>query len=94
MASQNIFNNLHMVLHSWNSAIEEVVFTFEDIYICRVSCLRFYSAIFDNNNTISSIYSFRYCSLPITAHKCLCPDDVIFMLVLSNIVQLLTPIQV
>ena len=46
---------------------------------------------FDNNNssslhlTISSMYTFRYSSLPITAPKCLCPDDVIFVLVLSNI---------
>ena len=36
MVSQNIFNDLYMILHSWNSAIEEVVFTFETMYICRV----------------------------------------------------------
>ena len=34
--SQNIFNNLHMILDSWNSVIKEVVFTFEVIYICHV----------------------------------------------------------
>ena len=31
------------------------------------------------------MYPFRYSSLPITAPKRLCPLDVIFMLVLSNI---------
>ena len=48
--------------------------------------------ILDNNNNshfhlliISSVYSFQYSSLLITAPKCLCPDDVILMLVLSNI---------
>ena len=30
------FNNLDMSLHSWNSAIEEAVFTFETMYICRI----------------------------------------------------------
>ena len=29
--------------------------------------------------------SLRYSSLPITTPQCLCPDDVILMLVLSNI---------
>ena len=50
------------------------------------------SVIFDNNNssslhllTISSMYYFRNRSLPITAPKCLCSGDVIFMLVLLNI---------
>ena len=31
------------------------------------------------------MYSFRYSSFPITAPKCLCSFDVIFLLVLSNI---------
>ena len=44
MVSKSIFNNnLHMIWHSWNSAIEEVVFNFEAMYICRVVyCLRLY----------------------------------------------------
>ena len=42
VVSQNIFNNLHMILHSWNSAIKEVVFTLEAMYIYRVSCPRLY----------------------------------------------------
>ena len=30
------FNNLDMSLHSWNSTIEEAVFTFETMHICRI----------------------------------------------------------
>ena len=93
MISQNIFNNLHMILNSWNKVIEDVAFTFQAMYICIMSCLRLFSEIFDNSNRsslhlltmYSSMYSFRCSSLPITAYKCLCPGDVIFMLVLSNI---------
>ena len=37
MVSQNIFSIIYMILHSWNSAIKEVGFTFENMYICRIS---------------------------------------------------------
>ena len=85
-ASQNIFNTLLLILHSWNSSTEEVVFTFEAIYICRISCLRLYSAISSLHlQTVYLMYSFRYRVLPITTPIWLCPDDVILMLILSNI---------
>ena len=35
MVSQNIFNNLHVILCSWNSAIEKVVFTFEAMHCVK-----------------------------------------------------------
>ena len=90
MASlNNIFNTLHMILHSWNSTISEGLFNFESMYICRISSWGCIQVTFDNNNSsnpsISSIYSSQYSSLPITLPKCFCPDDVILMLVLWNI---------
>ena len=36
MVSQNIFSIIYMILHNWNSAIKEVGFTFENMYICRI----------------------------------------------------------
>ena len=33
-------SNPHMILHNWNSVIDEVAFTFETMYICRISCLK------------------------------------------------------
>ena len=36
MVSQNIFSIIYMILHSWNSAIKEAGFTFENMYICRI----------------------------------------------------------
>ena len=41
MASQNKLSTLNIILNSWKSAIKEVVFTFEIMYIYRISSLRF-----------------------------------------------------
>lgn len=81
---QYVFNTLHMILHSWNSVVEELV----------LRCI-WRSHVYIQNKLLEVVFQqflITVMLIPqLTVHfqqwhlTCLCPDDAILMLVLLNV---------